>query len=266
MKSKIGFIIFAHSFAQSNEDIDDMINNISHFHDNCEFFVNHPTLNHPKIRTRHTPGVLNHSNFIFGALIELFNSLTVDEINEYEHFCLVSANQYFIDDIKFEKGINYAQFNTTENFDDDYTGKDMDKTIVGFPIKQPYLNGGTWDDGGLYKELGIELPMISNWECVTFTKEVMLLCKEKIDIALKIYPNRDLMNVYVPYMILLSQQPWEFAPHFGTYDPSNPQPKNYLITIEQVLDKKNNGYFSIKRVNYSRNCPIKNYIRENLIK
>ena len=265
MKNKTCFIIFAHSFVQTNDDIDDMIQNISYFHDNCDFFINHPTLNHPKIKTRHMPGLLDHSNFIFGALIELFNGLTFDEINQYEHFCLVSANQYFISDINFEKGTNYTQFNTTENFDDDYIGKNMEKTIVGFPIKQPYLFGGTWDDLGLYKELGIDLPMISNWECITFTKEVMLLCKEKLEIALKIYPNRDLMNIYIPYMILLSNQEWEFIPHFGTYDPSNPQPKNHLITIQQIIDKKNEGYFSIKRVNYGRSCPFKEYIRQNLM-
>lgn len=265
MKSKTAFIIFAHSIVHTAEDVDDMISNISHFHDNCDFIVNHPTLDHPKVKLRHMPGPLNYSNFIFGVLIELFNSLTIEEINQYEHFCLVSANQYFISDINFEIGVNYAQFNTTENFDDDYTGKDMSKTIIGFPIKQPYLFGKTWDDEGLYKELGIDLPMISNWECMTFTKEVMKLCKEKLDIALKIYPNRDLMNVYIPYMILLSKQQWEFIPHFGTYDPSNPQPKNHILSIEQVINKKEAGYFSVKRVNYSKNCPIKHYIRENLM-
>ena len=105
--------------------------------------------------------------------------------------------------------------------------------------------------------------MISNWECITFTKEVMLLCKKNLQIALRVYPNRDLMNVYIPYMILLSKQQWEFIPHFGTYDPSNPQPKNHIITIPQVINKKNEGYFSIKRVNYNKNCEIKKYIREN---
>jgi len=266
MKTKTCFIIFAHSLLHSVGDIDDIINNISYFHNNCDFMVNHPTLNHPKIRTRHMPGILDQSNFIFGALIELFNSLTIDEIESYDHFCLVSGNQFFINDIVFEKGVNYAQFSTTENFDDDYVGKHMDKTIFGFPIRQPYLFGKTWDDGELYKELGIDQPMISNWECVTFTKEVMKLCKENLGTALRIYPNRDLMNVYVPYMILLSKQQWEFIPHFGTYDPSNPQPKNHIITIEQIDNKRNDGYFSVKRVNYSKNCHIKNYIRENLMK
>jgi hypothetical protein len=74
------------------------------------------------------------------------------------------------------------------------------------------------------------------------------------------------MNVYVPYMILLSKQQWEFIPHFGTYDPSNPQPKNHILTIDQVINKRKDGYFSVKRVNYNKNCPIKKYIRENLMK
>lgn len=266
MKNKTAFIIFAHSTLHTIEDVDDMINNISQFHDNCEFMINHPTLNHPKIRMRHMPGVLNQSNFIFGALESLIKDLTIDEINEYEHFCLVSANQYFINDINFEKGVNYAQFNTTENFDKDYIGKNMSKEIIGFPIRQPYLFGKTWDDEFLYKELGIELPMISNWECISFTKEVMNLSKKNLLTALRIYPNRDLMNVYIPYMILLSKQKWEFIPHFGTYDPSNPEPKNFIITIQQIINKRNEGYFSVKRVNYNKNCPIKNYIKQNFYK
>ena len=93
----------------------------------------------------------------------------------------------------------------------------------------------------------------------------MKLCKENINIALKIYPNRDLMNVYVPYMILLSKQQWEWVPHFGTYDPSNPEPKNRIATISQVINKREEGYFSIKRVNYDKNCTIKEYIRNNFM-
>jgi hypothetical protein len=262
---KCCFIIFAHSDAQNVDDVNDMIDNINHFHKNADFIVLHPTMKHPKTRLNVPLGLLNQSSFIFGPLTELIKDLKDDEINQFDHFCLVSANQYFINDIIFEKNINYAQFNTTENFDNDYTGKDMSKEIIGFPIKQPYLFGKTWDDNGLYKELGIELPMISNWECVTFTKEVMLLCKKNLETALKIYPNRDLMNVYIPYMILLSKQQWDFIPHFGTYDPSNPNPKNYLITIEQTINKRNENYFSIKRVNYGKNCHIKNFVRENFM-
>ena len=39
MKNKTAFIIFAHSTLHTIEDVDDMINNISQFHDNCEFMI-----------------------------------------------------------------------------------------------------------------------------------------------------------------------------------------------------------------------------------
>lgn len=138
MKNKVAFIIFSHSIDHDNEDVEDMIKNISYFHNNCDFIVNHPNLTHPKIGIRHTPGVLNHSNFIFGALIDFIRNITTEEINKFEHFCLVSANQYFINDINFEKGVNYAQFYNTENWEETYKGKNSDKTIIGFPLKQPY--------------------------------------------------------------------------------------------------------------------------------
>ena len=64
MKTKTGFIIFAHSLSQTVEDVDDMIQNIMYFHDNCDFFINHPNMDHPKIRMRHTPGLLNNSNYV----------------------------------------------------------------------------------------------------------------------------------------------------------------------------------------------------------
>lgn len=260
MKNKTAFIIFGHSTLNTVEDIDDIIKNISYFHNNCDFMVNHPTINHPKIRTRHTPGPLNFSNFIFGVLIELIKNLTVDEINNFEHFCLVSANQYFINQIKFEKNVNYAQFLNTENWDNTYNGKDSSKDIIGFPLQQPY---GRWDPKDLYKEYGIEVPMTANWECLTVTKEVMLLAKIHLAKCIEYYPNQDMINVFLPYMILLSKQQWEFPPHFGTYDPSNRPTFNKILTKEQITNKYNNGYFSIKRVNYSKNCELKNFIRQN---
>lgn len=263
MKSKTGFVIFAHSSIHSNEDVEDMINNISYFHDNCDFFVNHPNIIHPKIRIRHMPGTLNHSNFIFGAIIELIKNITKKEINTFEHFCLVSANQYFINDIYFKKGVNYAQFLNTENWSDTYNGKDSDKTIIGFPLQQPY---GRWDPKDLYKEYGIELPMSANWECLTFTKEVMLLAKKHLDKCIEYYPNDDMINIFLPYMILLSKQEWEFPPYFGTYDPSNKPKFNHLLTQEQIINKHNEGYFSVKRVNYSKTCELKNFIRQNYMK
>lgn len=263
MKTKTSFIIFAHSTTHTNEDIDDMINNISYFHDNCDFMINHPSLDHPKIRMRHMPGPLNQSNFIFGALIDLIKNITEEEINTYEHFCLVSANQYFINEINFKKGFNYAQFLNTDNWDESYNGKDSDKRIIGFPLQQPY---GRWDPKDLYLEYDIDLPMSANWECLTITKEVMLLAKQHIDKCLEYYPNQDMINIFLPYMILLSKQPWEFPSYFGTYDPSNRPNYNSVITIPQILQKRNEGYFSVKRVNYKINCELKQFIRENYMK
>ena len=260
MKSKTAFIIFAHSTIHTNEDVDDMIANISYFHNNCDFMINHPSLDHPKIRMRHMPGVLNNSNFIFGGLVDLIKNLSEEEINTFEHFCLVSANQYFINNIIFEKNVNYAQFLNTENWDLTYNGKDSDKTIVGFPLKQSY---GRWDPKDLYKEFDIKQPMSANWECLTFTKEVMLLAKKNINKCLEYYPNDDMMNIFLPYMILLSKQQWEYPPYFGTYDPSNRPSFNRIITKEQIIDKHNKGYFSIKRVNYSKNCELKQFIKQN---
>jgi hypothetical protein len=263
MKSRTAFIIFAHSTIHTIEDVDDMISNISYFHDNCDFMINHPTLDHPKIRMRHMPGNLNHSNLIFGGLIDLIKNITEDEINSFDHFCLVSANQYFINGINFEKGINYVQFFNTEDWYSTYNGKDSDRSIVGFPLQQPY---GRWDGKNLYLEYNVDLPMGANWECMTVTKEVMLLAKQHLDKCLEYYPNDDMMSIFLPYMILLSKQTWEFPSHFGTYDPSNKPNYNRIITINQIVEKYNQGYFSIKRVNYLKSCELKQFIRQNYMK
>lgn len=263
MKNKTGFIIFAHSLKQTKEDVDDMINNISYFHDNCDFFINHPTLSHHKIRMRHSPGQLNASNFIFGGIIEFLKNISDEEINEYEHFCLVSANQYFINEIDFKIGVNYAQFINTENWDNTYNGKDSDKKIIGFPLKQPY---GRWDNKDLYKEFGLETPMSANWECLTVTKDVIFLAKKNLDKCLEFYPNEDMINIFLPYMILLSKQEWEFPPYFGTYDPSNRPNFNWIITIDQIKEKHKENYFSVKRVNYQKNCELKQFIRQTYMK
>jgi hypothetical protein len=256
---RVCFIIFAHSTVQDVEDLQDMIDNIKHFHKDCDFIVNHPTIEHPKVRVRHMPGELNHSNFIFGAYEKILKTISIDEIQSFDHFCLVSANQYFIDRINFEKGVNYVQFYNTENWDNLYTGKDMDKTIIGFPLQQPY---GRWDPKDLYKVYGIKTPMASNWECLTLTKESMLLAKENIDSCADMYYNQDMIGIFPGYMALMSGQPWEFPAHFGTYDPSNRKIKNQILFTQQVVEKRNDGYFSVKRVNYKKDCPIKNFIRE----
>jgi len=260
--NKCAFIIFAHNNVQTNEDVDDMIANICYFHDNCEIIVNHPTLTHPKVRIRHRLGPLNQSNFIFGAFENLVRSLSVDEINSFDHFCLVSANQYFINKINFEKDVNYLQFLNTEDWENTYKGKDSDKEIKGFPLQQPY---GRWDAKNMYKEFKIALPMSANWECATLTNKSMLLAKENIDKCVEIYENVDMINVFPGYMALMSGQNWEFPNHFGTYGPDNPS-KNWIITLDQIIEKHNTGYFSIKRVNYNKNCELKQFIRDNYMK
>lgn len=138
MSNRCCFIIFAHSTDHTVEDLQDMIDNIQYFHKDCDFIVNHPTIDHPKVTVRHMPGVLDQSSFIFGAYEKILKSLTEEQIKSFDHFCLVSANQYFINEINFEKDTNYVQFYNTENWDDEYTGKDMNKDVVGFPLQQPY--------------------------------------------------------------------------------------------------------------------------------
>ena len=258
--NKVCFIIFAHSTIQDVDDLNDMIENINYFHKNCDFIVNHPTIDHPKVKVRHMPGVLNQSDFIFGAYVKILKQLTKDEINSFDHFCLVSANQYFVNEIKFDEGINYVQFYNTENWDNLYTGKDMDKTIIGFPLQQPY---GRWDPKDLYKVYDLKTPMPSNWECLTLTKESMILAKNNIDSCVDMYYNQDMISIFPGYMALMSGQPWEFPSHFGTYDPSNKKLKNQVLFVQQVEEKRKEGYFSLKRVNYKKDCPIKDFIRKN---
>jgi hypothetical protein len=66
-------------------------------------------------------------------------------------------------------------------------------------------------------------------------------------------------------MALKTGQPWMFPPFFGTFDPFNRiNNHNLIITIEQVEQKLKEGYCSIKRVNYKKNCPIKTYIRSTI--
>ena len=253
------FIIFAHSIVQNVDDLNDMIDNISYFHDNCDFIVNHPTIVHPKVRTRHTPGVLDHSSFIFGAYDKIVRSLTEEEINSFDHFCLVSANQYFINKIEFKKNVNYVTFyNVEHNWHEHYHGYNFNKEVVGFPLNQYH---GRWDRKDMYKHCNIKtVPMPSNWECLALTKEAMLLAKQNIDICTNLYPNEDMISVFPGYMALLSEQLWKFPKHFGTYDPSN-KDRNHLLMEEQVIRKHGDGYYSVKRVNYDKDCRIKKFIK-----
>ena len=75
-----------------------------------------------------------------------------------------------------------------------------------------------------------------------------------------------MISIFPGYMALMSEQPWEFPAHFGTYDPSNRALKNQILFSEQVVEKRNAGYFSMKRVNYKRYCPVKQFIRENFMR
>jgi hypothetical protein len=64
-------------------------------------------------------------------------------------------------------------------------------------------------------------------------------------------------------MALKTGQPWQFPPFFGTFDPSNRDNNfNHIIRIDQVIEKKKAGYLSIKRVDYKKSCPVKQFIRE----
>jgi len=260
---KTGFIIFAHCNGHTKEDVDDIIENISVFHPECEFFINHPTISHEKIFTTHNLGPLNKSSFIFGAFVDIINKLSIEDIHKCDNFCLVSANQYFIDNIKAEKNINYVQFYNTDDWTNRYNGKDFSTNIIGTPLRQPY---GVWDQKCFYKKIGISNPMASNWEGAILTKESMILCKQYINVAIQEYPNSDLISLFPGYMALKSGQEWKFPSFFGTFDPSNRPIFNHIITIDQLINKKREGYSTIKRVNYEKNCPIKDYIRKNYYK
>ena len=94
----------------------------------------------------------------------------------------------------------------------------------------------------------------------------MLLAKENVDSCAETYYNQDMISIFPGYMALMSKQPWEFPAHFGTYDPSNRALRNQLLFPEQVVEKRNDGYFSMKRVAYKRFCPVKKFIREHFMR
>lgn len=259
---KTYFIIFAHCNQQTLEDIDDMIDNISRFSINYDFGINHPRINHCKVITKHNVGPVDSSNFIFGAFVDIINKLSEEIISDFDHFCLVSANQYFINPLILEQNINYVQFFNTPNWGGTYIGKDTSPIYEYNPLIQHY---GVWDDRMLCNELNIPTPMASNWEGACLTKEAIMLCKENINKAIDKYPNCDLMSVFPGYMALKTNQKWNFPSFFGTFDPSSNN-KSHLITIDQLEIKHKEKYSSIKRVEYGKGCAIKKYIRENYYK
>jgi len=258
--NNICFIIFAHCSGQSVDDINDMIDNIKHFSPNSEIIINHPTINHPNIISKHDVGPVNNSSFIFGAFDEVLKNISEEFINKFDHFCLFSANQYVINSFNYQKNVNYVQFYNTSNWNKTYKGKDSDCTYHSGALRQGY---GLWDDKDMYKVFGIEKAMASNWENATLTKEAMISCKQNIEKAKEIYPNCDLISLFPGYMALMTKQEYRFAPFFGCFDPSS-ENKDHLLSINQINQKKQQGYFSIKRVNYSKDCNLKEYIRYNL--
>lgn len=74
-----------------------------------------------------------------------------------------------------------------------------------------------------------------------------------------------MISIFPGYMDLMSGQRWEFPKHFNTWDPSNKQ-RNHTLFLQQVDKKYKEGYYSIKRVNYDLNCPIKEYITNRYMK
>jgi hypothetical protein len=250
------FLIFPHCKFQTVEDLNDMIDNIKHYHKDCDFIVNHPTIIHPKVRTRHNIGIIHQCNMVYGVFIEMVRSLTEEDLNKYDHYCMVAANQYFINNIEFKPNVNYFQFYNSDNWDNTYTGIKTPKIIGNF-LKQPY---GVWDQKEMYKIFDIKTPMVSNWECGTMTSKTMRLCKENLEKSIELYPNLDLVSLFPGYMALKSEQEWDWPKFFATFDPSCKE-KNWILTTDQVCQKHNEGYFSVKRVNYSKDCPIKQFIR-----
>ena len=117
----------------------------------------------------------------------------------------------------------------------------------------------------MHKVLNVPTPMASNWEHMTLTRESMLLCKKHIDVCVELYPNQDMISLYPGFMALLTGQEWKFPPFFGTFDPSCPN-KNWILTQEQINEKFNEGYVSVKRVNYKKDCPLKTYIKKEILK
>jgi len=251
-------LIFGDARNQDFDDLEDLCQNIKRFDNNCEIVINHPTSNHPNVKIRHIVQPVNISPFIFGVFEEFLNYLQDNPI-EFEHVCLFSANQYMINSFAPEKGINYVQFYNCPDWDFKYTGKDFSNTTIGNPLIQ--YNTFNWDSGGMNYALEIPDAMVSNWECAFLTKESIKLSQDFIKDCKNIYPNRDCIQLFPGYMALKTGQPWMFPPFFGTFDPSNRENgHNHIITKEQINQKLAQGYASVKRVNYKKDCPLKAHI------
>lgn len=260
LKNKTLYLVFGDSRNQDSDDLEDICQNINYFDHNCEIIINHPSADHPNVKLKHVVQPVNHSVFIFGVFIDLLHYLKNNPI-KFDHLCLFSANQYLINNFFPEKNINYLQFYNCPDWDFKYTGKDFTNVTIGNPLIQ--YDTFNWDEKGMNSLMGVENAMVSNWEFAFLTDRTIDFCQEYLNQALSIYPNRDLIQIFPGYMALKTGQPWMFPPFFGTFDPSNRiNNHNYLITEEQITQKRLKGYSSIKRVNYKKNCPIKQFIKE----
>jgi len=263
-KTKTLYLIFGDARNQDYDDLEDMCENIKYFDDNCEIIINHPYVDHPFVKLKHIVQPVNQSVFIFGVFIDLMKYLKVNKI-DFDHLCLFSANQYMIRAFFPEKNVNYLQFYNCPDWDYKYTGKNFTNTTIGNPLIQ--YGTFNWDEKGLNKALDIENAMVSNWEFAYLTKEAIELCQEHLEFALNFYLNRDLIQIYPGYMALKTGQLWMFPPFFGTFDPSNKiNNHNHLITNSQIDQKYDEGYCSVKRVGYKKDCNLKQYIREKTYK
>lgn len=259
--TKTLYLIFGDVRHQQDEDLEDICQNIMYFDNNCEIIINHPTSNHPKVVLRHWVQPVNQSSFIFGVFTEFLNNTYCKTI-KFDHLCLFAANQYMINRFFPLSGVNYLQYYNTPNWDFDYDGKNFSNITIGNPLIQ--YQTFNWDLDNLHQKLDIPTPMVSNWEFAHLTKEAVDLCYRFIQECQHIYPTRDCIQLFPGYMALKTEQPWFFPPFFGTFDPSNrANNHNWIITEQQIQQKHNEGYCSVKRVNYTKNCPLKQFIREN---
>ncbi len=261
IKPKTLYLVFGDERNQTSDDLEDICNNIYYFDKNCEIIINHPTSDHPNVKLRHIVQPVNVSPFIFGVFIDFIN-LPLNNY-EFDHVCLFSANQYLINSFIPEKGVNYLQFYNCPMWDFKYTGKDFSNLTVGNPLIQYTFN---WDHLEMNNFLEIKDAMVSNWEYAFLTKETIDLCRKHLSDCQLIYPNRDCIQLFPGYMALKAEQPWMFPPFFGTFDPSNKINEcNWIITEQQIDQKHKDGYCSIKRVNYGKDCPLKEHIRRTIM-
>jgi hypothetical protein len=263
LKNKTLYLIFGDSRNQNSDDLEDLCQNIKYFDTNCEIIINHPTSDHPSVKLRHVVQPVNVSPFIFGVFIDFLKYIK-DYPIDFEHVSFFSANQYMIDSFFPEKGVNYLQFYNCPDWDFQYTGKNFSNTTVGNPLIQ--YGNFNWDPNHMNTILDIPNAMVSNWESAYLTKETIELCHKHLVDCINIYPNRDCIQLFPGYMALKTGQPWMFPPFFGTFDPSNRiNNHNPIITQEQIDQKLKEGYALIKRVNYQKNCVLKEYIRSTIM-